>query len=115
MNQDGTINHESCANYFKSMRAAGYETMLQGSAQGGVDIADDASINLNKRSGLPEAAVREAIANGASDYRLGIAALLGRLADSQGVINHRDAQNRMKVANDIDEAPGENPASPKPE
>lgn len=100
MNKDGVNEYSSCSAYFESMRSAGYETVLQGSAQGGINIAKDATISLNKRSGLSETAVRSAMQAGASDQRLGVAALLGRIADSQGISNHIDAQSRLKVAND---------------
>lgn len=111
MNKDGIKEYSSCSAYFQSIKSTGYETVLQGSAQGGIRIADDATISLDKSSGLPEAVVRAAREAGASDQRLGVAALLSRLAATHTTNNHIEVQNRLQAVNDI-APPSDKPKSP---
>jgi hypothetical protein len=101
MNKDRSDEYTNCSAYFEAMKAAGYETALQGSAQGGVTIGDDATIRLAEENGLPTAAVKAAKELGAEDYRLGVGALLNRIASSQGASNHLEAGEQLKVANDV--------------
>lgn len=62
--------------YFRKLTDDGYKLSLQGSLQGGFEVDKEHNVSLAKEFSLPKEVVAAAEASGASDERIGIAALL---------------------------------------
>jgi len=112
MNQNGPRQYQSCQDYCQTMQAAGYDTVLQGSGQGALAIADDGTVSMNKQCGLPSAFVSAVMNQGGSDERLSLSAILDRQSASRTWDNHAQARQRVSAIQEAISAPEDTPKGP---